>query len=310
MRFHHIMKAAAVASVAALMLTSCSTPDSAEDDSAGRYARDADTLVLGMVPDQQSVEDNFGPLVEYIEAVSGKKVELVETSDYAALIEAAIAGRIDIGRFSGLTYVAATNAGAKLEAMSARVPTQGASARYESLAIAPAGSDITSIEDMKGRKICFVDPGSTSGYLYPAAALIEAGIDPATDIEPVFAGGHDIVTRYVAEGVQCEAGFAEDAVVERTGIDQGLFEEGDLEVFDRLEVPGSPIVISTDLPEEMQQLLRDNLSELSLEDIEAEGIEITDAFRGYLYALEPVTDDYYDSVRNVCELTEAAQCTP
>lgn len=308
MTHRSVFKIAAAISVA-LALAGCSSSNGS-GDADGRYAQDDDTLVLGMVPDQQSVKDNFGPLVEYIEAISGKRVELVETSDYAALIEAAIAGRIDIGRFSGLTYVAATNAGAPLEAVSARVPTQGASAGYESLAITPAGSDITSIPDMADRKICFVDPGSTSGYLYPAAALIEAGIDPETDIEPVFAGGHDVVARYVAEGVQCDAGFAEDAVVERTGIDQGLFGEGDLEVIDRFEVPGSPIVISTDLPRDMQQLLREQLSRVSLEDIEAQGIKVTDAFRGYLYALEPVTDDYYDGVRDVCELTQASQCTP
>lgn len=297
----------------ALGLAACSATAEAEtsDDAAtGSFAKDENTLVMGMVPDQQSVENNFQPLVDYIAAVTGKEVEVIESTNYAALVEAAIAGRIDIGSFSGFTYVAATNGGAGLTPIGVQVTKEGEEPGYESLAVVPKGSDIASIEDMAGHNICFVDPGSTSGYLYPSAELLGAGLDPETDITPVFAGGHDASAQKTAQGVECDAGFAEDAVIEGTGVEQGLFAEGDLEVINRVTVPGAPVVMSTNLPQEFQDELLKSLQNITIADIEAEGIEVTDAFREYFYELVPVEDSYYDSVRKVCEETGAAQCQP
>ncbi len=284
--------------------------DNASSEAAGSFAKDSDTLVMGMVPDQQSVESNFQPLVDYISAKTGKKVELVQSTDYAALVEASIAGRIDIGNFSGFTYVAATNGGAPLTPIGVTVTKEGEEPGYESLAVVPAGSDITSVEEMKGHTVCFVDPGSTSGYLYPSAELLSVGLNPETDVTPVFAGGHDASAQKTAQGVECEAGFAEDAVVETTGIADGLFKEGDLEVINRVTVPGAPLVMSTNLPEDVQQSLKDSLQNITRDEIEAEGIEITDSFAAFFYELVPVEDSYYDSVRKVCEETGAAQCQP
>jgi phosphonate transport system substrate-binding protein len=306
-----LLAATAIVLTTGLVACGSGTPtDAATTPAAGGFARDENTLVMGMVPDQQSVENNFTPLVEYISAVTGKQVELVESTDYAALVEAAIAGRIDIGSFSGFTYVAATNGGAKLAPIGVTVTEEGEEPGYESLAIVPRGSTIRSIADMRGRNVCFVDPGSTSGYLYPSSVLLQAGIDPTADITPVFAGGHDASAQRTAQGVECDAGFAEDAVVEQTGVEQGLFAQGDLEVINRMTVPGAPLVISSTLPQEVQTQLRDGLAEITLADIEARGITITDAFRAYFYELVPVEDSYYDSVRLVCQETGAPQCQP
>lgn len=296
---------AAVASAAMLLtLAACST------ESSEGFAQDSDTLILGMVPDQQSVENNFQPLVDYISTVTGKEVVIIESTDYAALVEAAIAGRIDIGTFSGFTYVAAQNGGANLVPIGVQVTEPGAEPGYESLAVVPADSEIGSLEDLAGRTVCFVDPGSTSGFLYPSSELLAVGIDPETGLTPVFSGGHDAVVQMVAQGVECEAGFAENMVVEITGPAQGLFAEGDLRVINRTTIPGAPVVISGNLPQEVQDELTESLQSITLDDIAAEGIEITEAFAAYFYELVPVDDSYYEGVRQVCELTGAPQCTP
>jgi phosphonate transport system substrate-binding protein len=298
----------AVAGTLTLALAGCSTAasstdsaDSAAADSEVGYAVDSETLVFGVVPDSVDTETNYQPLMDYIAQETDKTVEYHESTDYAALIEASIAGQIDVASFSGFTYVTATNNGAELTPISSIITAEGQEPGYYSEAIVPAGSDIASIDDMKGKKVCFVDPSSTSGYLFPSYNLIEAGIDPEADITPVFAGKHDVSVQKVGEGVECEAGFAEDSEVAKSD---------KVEVIDRTMVPGAPIVESNTLPDDVKEKLREILSEVTADDIVAAGIDSADSdgFRSVFYATTPVDDEYYDQIRDICEATDATQC--
>ena len=278
-----------------------STPGSDESSSASGFAVDADTLVFGVVPDSVDTETNYQPLMDYIAEITGKTVEYHESTDYAALIEAAVAGKVDVASFSGFTYVTATNNGAKLTPISSIVTEEGQEPGYFSQAIVPKDSDIDSIEDFAGKKVCFVDPSSTSGYLFPSYNLLEAGIDPKTDITPVFAGKHDVSVTKVGEGVECEVGFAEDSEVEKSDA---------VKVIDETMVPGAPLVYSSTLPDDVAQELIDGLAEITIDDIIAAGIDSadTDSFRSVFYATKPVDDAYYDLIRDICKETEAEQC--
>ncbi|MEV8174491.1 phosphate/phosphite/phosphonate ABC transporter substrate-binding protein [Microbacterium sp. NPDC079176] len=296
------------AAILALGLAACSgsaeaTGASGADASSvdGGFAVDENTLVFGVVPDSVDTETNYQPLMDYIAEITGKTVEYHESTDYAALIEAAVAGKVDVASFSGFTYVTATNNGAKLTPISSIVTEEGQEPGYYSQAIVPADSDISSIEDFAGKKVCFVDPSSTSGYLFPSYNLLEAGIDPKTDITPVFAGKHDVSVQKVGEGVECEVGFAEDSEVEKSDT---------VKVIDETMVPGAPLVYSSTLPDDVAQELIDGLSEITIDDIIAAGIEgaDTDAFRSVFYATKPVDDAYYDLIRDICKETEAEQC--
>ncbi|MGO4488526.1 phosphate/phosphite/phosphonate ABC transporter substrate-binding protein [Microbacterium sp. 2RAF4] len=292
----------------ALGLAACSgsadasgTPGADESSSASGFAVDENTLVFGVVPDSVDTETNYQPLMDYIADITGKTVEYHESTDYAALIEAAVAGKVDVASFSGFTYVTATNNGAKLTPISSIVTEEGQEPGYFSQAIVPASSDIKSIDDFKGKKVCFVDPSSTSGYLFPSYNLLKAGIDPKTDITPVFAGKHDVSVTKVGEGVECEAGFAEDSEVEKSD---------KVKVVDETMVPGAPLVYSSTLPDDVSKKLIDGLSEITIDDIIAAGIDgaDTDAFRSVFYATKPVDDAYYDLIRDICKETEAEQC--
>lgn len=295
------------AAVLALGLAACSgsagATDAGTDESsaASGYAVDENTLVFGVVPDSVDTETNYQPLMDYIAEVTGKTVEYHESTDYAALIEAAVAGKVDVASFSGFTYVTATNNGAELTPISSIVTEEGQEPGYYSQAIVPVGSDIEGIEDFAGRKICFVDPSSTSGYLFPSYNLLEAGIDPKTDITPVFAGKHDVSVQKVGEGVECEAGFAEDSEVEKSD---------KVKVVAETMVPGAPLVYADALPDDVKTTLTDALAEITVDDIIAAGVDSadSDAFRSVFYATKPVDDAYYDLIRDICEKTEAEQC--
>ncbi|MGK9149095.1 phosphate/phosphite/phosphonate ABC transporter substrate-binding protein [Plantibacter flavus] len=291
------------AAILSIGLAACSSATASDTGSAtaGTFAVDDQTLVFGVVPDSVDTQTNYQPLMDYIAQETGKKVEYHESTDYAALIEAAVAGKIDVASFSGFTYVTALNNGAKLTPVSSIITEKGQEPGYYSEAIVPKGSSITSIKDFAGKKVCFVDPSSTSGYLFPSYNLLNAGIDPETGVTPVFAGKHDVSVTKVGEGVECEAGFAEDSEVEKSD---------KVEVIDRTMVPGAPIVVSDVLPDDVKATLTDALSEVTIDQIIESGVKSadSDAFRATFYGTSPVDDSYYDTIRDICKKTNAKQC--
>lgn len=301
------LPALAGAALLALGLAACSGPagaapgSDAPADKTGGYAVDENTLVFGVVPDSVDTETNYQPLMDYIATKTGKEVEYHESTDYAALIEAAIAGKVDVASFSGFTYVTATNNGAKLTPISSIVTKEGQEPGYYSQAIAPKDSDVDRIEDFAGKKVCFVDPSSTSGYLFPSYNLLDAGIDPEKDITPVFAGKHDVSVTKTGEGKECEVGFAEDSEVAKSD---------KVKVVAETMVPGAPLVYSNTLPDEVISVLTDSLAEVTIDDIIAAGVDSadSDAFRSVFFATKPVDDEYYDLIRDICEKTNATQC--
>jgi phosphonate transport system substrate-binding protein len=300
-RARFLTTALALAGVASLVAGCAATDAAGSTSDAGGYAVDSGTLVFGVVPDSANAQTNYQPLMDYIAKETGKKVEYHESTDYAALIEASIAGQIDVASFSGLTYVTATQNGAKLDPISSIITAEGQQPGYYSEAIVPKGSPIASLADMKGKKVCFVDPASTSGYLFPSAELLKAGVDPTTDVTPVFAGKHDVSVQKVGEGRECDAGFAEDSEVD---------ESDAVTVVDKVMVPGAPIVESDALPADVKQQLKDALSDVTVDQMVAAGVTSADTpeFRSVFYATTPVDDAYYDQVRETCETTKSAQC--
>ncbi|WP_348789158.1 phosphate/phosphite/phosphonate ABC transporter substrate-binding protein [Leifsonia sp. NPDC080035] len=297
--------AVGAALVLSLGLAACSgtagasSTDGATD--AGTFAKDSSTLVFGVVPDTVNTQSNYQPIADYIAKITGKKVEYRESSDYTALIQAAIAGQIDVASFSGFTYVTATNGGAKITPFASIITKEGQKPGYYSEAVVPANSSISSLEDFKGKKVCFVDPSSTSGYLFPTYNLIKAGIDPQKDITPVFAGKHDASALKVSQGAECQAGFAEDSAVDA---------QPGLKVVAKTMVPGAPMVFSNTLPDEIKKDLSDKLSSVTIDDIQKAGIKNADSdgFKATFYAFSPVDDKYYDQIRDICKVTKAAQC--
>ena len=303
---HVLTRAACLGAALALSLplAACSGSSAANEDSidsGASFAVDSSTLVFGVVPDSVDTETNYQPLMDYIAAETGKTVEYHESTDYAALIEASVAGKIDVASFSGFTYVTAKNNGAKITPISSIVTVEGGEPGYFSEAIVPKDSPITSIDEFAGKKVCFVDPSSTSGYLFPSYNLLEAGIDPVNDVTPVFAGKHDVSVQKVALGTECEAGFAEDSEVAKSD---------EVTSIQQTQVPGAPIVVSDTLPDDLVAQLTDTLSQVTVDEIIASGIDSadTDAFRSVFYATSPVDDAYYDLIRDICKATQAEQC--
>jgi phosphonate transport system substrate-binding protein len=276
-----------------------------------------ESLTFAAVPSEEStaLEQSYSNIITVLNEDLGIEIEFFQASDYAGVIEAMIAGEVDIAQFGPFSYVIAVANGAEIAPVGAMVGDPDEEPGYQSYGITLASNDeINSIEDFAGRNVCFVDPGSTSGFLYPSAGLLDADIDPEADVTPVFAGGHDASVLSVKNG-DCDAGFAYDAMVTTTLIESGDIAEGEIKVVWESEViAGSPLAMLTTLPESLQsEVDRIILEEANVDRLiergvcaDAETCELSDEDGTWGYVA--VDDAFYDGVRAVCETTQAEAC--
>lgn len=307
----------AATAVAAALLTAAlaGCGESAAAGSGGdASSADPDTLVFAAIPAEESssLQESYQPVIDMLEAETGKTVEFRQATDYAAVIEGQLAGQIHIAQYGPLSFVLAQTEGADISPVGAYIDAEGEEPGYQSYGITRPGSGIDSIEDFAGRTVCFVEPNSTSGYLYPTAGLIEAGIDPETDITPVFAGSHDASVLEVAAG-RCDAGFAFDSMVDTQLIETGALQAGAVEtVWESDTIPGSPVAISNTLSPELQETLATAFAEHANTDyLLANGFCEGDCPVGDedSWGYAAVDDAFYDAIREVCETTQNENCT-
>ena len=132
----------------------------------------------------------------------GLPVRTTVASDYAAVIEALRNRTADLAFVHPGGYVLASRE-AKARIV-ARNLWHGKSS-FTSRLYVRKESGIKSVEELRGKTIAFVDPASSSGYIYPMVLLIQKGLvknrDPKTFFkEVVFSGAHDASMRALLNG--------------------------------------------------------------------------------------------------------------
>lgn len=302
---------------AAEPVSQSSEEEGAEGEAGGDRADWPEKLVFGAVPSEEStaLEQSYEPIIAVLEEELGLEIEFTQATDYAGIIEGQIAGKVDLAQYGPFSYAIAVANGAEIRPVGAMIDEEGAEPGYVSYGITKGdNAEVEGIEDFAGKTVCFVDPASTSGYLYPSAGLIEAGIDPEADITPTFAGGHDASVISVANG-DCEVGFAFDEMVDTILVADGTIEEGAVKtVWESEVIAGSPLAVRTTLPESLVAEIDRIIVELANEDYlleaglcgEATGeCKLTDEG---VWGYAAVDDSFYDGVRAVCEATKAESC--
>ncbi|ARU51547.1 phosphonate transport system substrate-binding protein [Cellulosimicrobium cellulans] len=315
--------AVALAGVAALALSACGGSSEAADASATGTTESGfpKVLRLGAIPAENSTDlaAGYEPIIAMLEAETGATVEVSQASDYAGVIEGLIADKVDLAFLGSFAYVIATHNDAAITPLGAVIEEKGAEPGYYSLGITQGdNAEIDGLEDFAGRSVCFVDPGSTSGFLYPSSGLIDAGVitsgtekDLAAGVQPVFAGGHDASALAVAAG-DCEAGFAMQSMVEDTLPAAGDLADGDLkEVWRSPKISGSLFVGNDALGAENIATLTTLLTEkANSEYLLSQGFcdgecLLTDEDA---WGFAPAEDADYDGTREVCTLTKSDKC--
>ena len=315
-------------SAVCLVLTACGGSPNARP-AADAAADDPAELVFAVVPTDNSkaLEASFEPLVAAIEEGTGIPTRIEAVSSNAGVIEAQAAERVDIAVYGAFSYYLATDvADITPVAMDQLTPEPGSGA-VKSFGVTAAGSDIASIEDVAGRTVCFTDPASTTGYLAAAAGLLEAGIDPESDITPIFAGKHDVAVTQMLAG-DCEVAFVASTFITELLPARGVIAEGDTEtVWTSDDIPGTPLVIGNWLDDDLKKTIVDTVlkydavtaAEAGLcDDAQREAPEPWgDEYAGTMacewggtgaFAFEPAEDSDYDPIRTICDTTQAEVC--
>ena len=163
-------------------------------------------------PDQLIVD--IQPVVDYLQGRLNVEIEHFAATDYAGVVEALRNETADAGFMGPLQYVMAHHhAGA--------YPIVGevyrGKASYVARIYVRKDSGMRSLEDLRGKTIAFVDPISSSGYMYPLDAFRDAGLirkkEDADEFfkKIYFAGGDEQAIRAVHNKFVDAAGIGQFA---------------------------------------------------------------------------------------------------
>lgn len=162
--------------------------------------------------------------------------------------------------------------------------------------ISPGTSCMADLSKVKGKRVAFTSESSTSGYLFPALQLIEAGIDPVNDITPIFTGGHDAAVVAVYNG-DADIGVSYDDA--RRTLRKEKLDVGDKVIVFNItsEVPNDVIAASSLLPDSLQTAIYNSIA--AFLDTE-EGEAAWDEAYGWT-SIRPAVDSDFDVVRAAAE---------
>ena len=162
------------------------------------------SLHLVLTPSQKPTDllaagEEFGKVLGRLVGVT---VKVTVASDYAAVVEALRNRTADLAFTHPGGYVLASRE-AKATIVAKNV-WHGKSTFTSRIFVRKDGG-VRQLEDLRGKTMAFVDPTSSSGYIYPMALLIQRGLvknrDPKSFFrEVVFAGAHDAAMRALLNG--------------------------------------------------------------------------------------------------------------
>lgn len=248
-----------------------------------------DKLRIALIPseDSRAMIRQSQALLDALGKKLGVKVEGFVATDYNGVIEALRSKHVDVAYLGPFSYVKAAQV-ANCEAFAVAETRKNGTVAYHSQIIATPQSGIRSLADLKGRNFAFVDPTSTSGYVFPMVALKEAGIVPKDDFKNViYTGAHD-ANILAVKNRRVDAATVADRIL-AAAVEKGQISTNDYRVVWRsAAIPESPMVWRKDLPAADKAKVK--AAFLSLQ-----GMQFGD--QGVVTRYVETNDRAYDSVR-------------
>jgi phosphonate transport system substrate-binding protein len=248
---------------------------------------------FGLIPseDADKLVADSKPFIEALERNLGMKVQPFVAIDYSAVIEALKSDKLEMAFLGPNAYVLAKDkVKAQIEPVGRGVMELTGTSSYKALIITQPQHKTKNLADLKGKTFALVDPASTSGNLVPRYVFSQHGINPEKDFKSLYySGTHQASLIAVKEGKVDAAAIADE--VYNLAISKGQLKAGDVEVVHESDpIPGSPFVVRTNLPADLQQKIRAGLMGLK---------NVSFGKLGVVTSLDPATDKDYDVIREL-----------
>lgn len=216
-----------------------------------------------MIPADGGTEDgtiaDFEPIFRAITREYGLHFDLKVAQSYSAVIEGMANGKVDVAWLGAVSYMQARRRGAaELLAVGVR---DGQSVYYSGV-FAAKDAGLKTLADLKGKSVAFGDVNSTSSFNFPLAMLMEAKVDPITDLGNVyFTGSHANALAALAAG-KVDAACASYSSFEKSVANGQLNPEQIVPLAKSDPIPYPPMAMHSNLPDELKATLRKAFNEV------------------------------------------------
>lgn len=276
--------------------------------STSAIAQDMNEFRIGILGGENEADRlrNFQCMVDKLPEVLGvEKVSLFPAADYDGVIQGLLGGTLDYAELgaSGYAKVYLADPDA-VDPILTTVQTDG-SMGYHSVMVARKDSGMTALEDMKGKKLGFADPDSTSGFLVPTVTLPEATGAPVDEFfsETGFGGGHENLVLEVVKGTfdagttwasgvgEFEDGYTSGNL--RKMVDKGILNMDDLvQLWESPLIPNGPVVVRSSMNDDTKQAFKEFMINLPETDPECFAAIQGGNFKGF----SEVNVDFYKPI--------------
>ena len=256
----------------------------------------------------QEITPSGQALIDLLAAETGLAFEAVVPTSYAALTEAMGSGNAQIGWMATFAYIIAHEKGyADVALITNRFGSDHYGAQFIArsdagftpAANAPATeADIATLMQFDGKRPCYTDPQSTSGYVIPLIFLKKAGLDTDAGLKPaVYAQGHTQVVRAVYAGGICDFGATFIDARTSSALQQDLpdvMEKVVIVYQTQALIPNDNMSYAPDVPEELRATI--TAAMLKIAETEAGKTALQDLYQ--IGGLVTVDDTAYDEFRS------------
>ena len=249
---------------------------------SGALAEDLKEFRVGILGGENEADrlKSYQCIVDQLPAVLGEQmVSLFPAADYDGVVQGLLGGTLDYAELGASGYAKIYLADAKaVEPILTTIQTDGSMGSY-SIMVARKDKGFKSVADLKGKKLGFADPDSTSGYLVPLVTLPEAVGAPVKEYfaETGFGGGHENLVLEVLKGTfdagttfGSGVGDFKDGYTSgnlRKMVDKGILNMDDLvELWKSPLIPNGPIVVRSTLNADMKSKFKDYMLNLPKSD--------------------------------------------
>ncbi|MGB3787188.1 MAG: phosphonate ABC transporter substrate-binding protein [Phormidesmis sp.] len=268
-----VLSAATLASCSGSNTSDVSTTEGATDVSAegGACAPELAQIDFGIISteSQDNLKPKWEPLLAAMSEGIGRPVNGFFATDYAGVIEAMGANKIQMAWFGGKSYIEAAER-SEAEAFAQTVASDGSKGYYSYLItnkdnpivkdidLEKGDGDKYVVEHTKDLTFAFNDPNSTSGYLVPSYYVFaKNGINPEQAFsELIYAGSHEATAQAVANDQVDVATNNSESLVDLEKSDPAAAEKIQV-IWTSPVIPSDPIAYRKDLPDCLKDQIKD-----------------------------------------------------